>query len=234
MKKGLILSMLIFSVAILTGFSISLSDIRETRDVAGFTKVSFGVSGNLYINHGSKFEVILEGDNSLLENIVTEVSGNRLIIKKKSWRLNINEKATIYITMPEIEGLSVSGSGKAEIRDAFRSDNLELSVSGSGNLLTSEIKATDVRCSISGSGNITMGGNSEVSEVDLSISGSGSYRGEDAQMETADISISGSGNCSCNVTESLRVRVSGSGNVTYTGNPKIDARISGSGKVRSR
>jgi len=234
MKKGLILSLFIFSIATLTGFSDNLPDIRETRDVAGFTKVGFGVSGNLYINRGSKFEVILEGDNSLLENIVTEVSGDRLVIKKKSWRLNINEKVTIYITMPEIEGLNVSGSGKAEIRDAFRSENLNLSVSGSGNLLTSDINATTMKCSISGSGNIIIGGSGEFSEADLSISGSGSYRGEDAQIESVEISISGSGNCSCNVKESLRVRVSGSGDVTYTGNPKIDARISGSGKVRSR
>jgi hypothetical protein len=234
MKRRIILSAFIFVIAILTGFSYGLSGERETRDLDGFTKVGFGVSGNLYIDLGSEFKVILEGDNSLLEDIVTEVSGDRLIIKKKNWRLNMNQKVTIYITMPEIEGLTVSGSGRAEIKDAVKIEDLVLSVSGSGNILTSDVTAESMKCSISGSGNITLGGGGDINNADLSISGSGSYRGETAKAGSADVSISGSGNCSCYVTESLMVRVSGSGNVTYAGNPKIDARISGSGKVRSR
>lgn len=234
MKKGLIVLLFIFSISLVTGFSNNLTEAQETRDVAGFTKVGFSLSGNLYINLGSEFKVVLEGDDSALEDIITEVSGDKLVIKKKSWRINLKDKVNVYITMPEIEDLSVSGSGKAEIMDALRADDLNLSVSGSGNILTSGVSAKIMKCRISGSGNINLGSGGEVSGADLSISGSGSYRGEDAKIGEMDISISGSGNCSCNVTESLTARVSGSGNVTYTGNPRIDARISGSGKVRSR
>ncbi len=226
--------MFVFVTVVLTGYSSEFSGVRETRDISGFTRIGFGVSGNLYVDLGDEFKVVLEGDNSLLENIVTEVSGDRLIIKKKSWRLNMNDKVTVYITMPRIEGLSVSGSGRAEIKDAVKADDLDLSVSGSGNIYTSDIKAESMKCSISGSGNINLVGDGDIDEADLSISGSGSYRGETAQVGSMEVSISGSGRCSCNVNESLRARVSGSGNITYAGNPKIDARISGSGKVRSR
>jgi len=234
MKRGGILSVFIILLTEITGYSSSLSSVKETRDVSGFTKVSFGVSGNLYINLGNEFKVVLEGESSLLENIVTEVTNGNLIIKMKNWRLSLNEKVTVNITMPAIRDLGVSGSGKVEIVNGLSTDDLSLSVSGSGKLITSNIEATIMKCSISGSGDIILGGKGKISEADLSISGSGNYTGEDAELGTAEISISGSGDCSCNVTSSLRVRISGSGNVFYDGNPKVDARISGSGKVRSK
>jgi len=92
----------------------------------------FGVAGNLYINFGPEFKVIIEGEKRDLEDIITEVSGNRLVIKKDNWKFNFNERVTVYITMPELKGLGVSGSGKAEIRDAIKAEDLDLSVSGSG------------------------------------------------------------------------------------------------------
>jgi hypothetical protein len=234
MKRGIILSVVIIALTLTNGLSNGQSIVKETRDVSGFTKVSFGVSGNLYINFGSEFKVVLEGERALLEDIETEVSGGRLVVKKENWRMNLNEKVTVYITMPKISGLGVSGSGKAEIKDAVKAENLDLSVSGSGKLFTTDIVANEVNCHISGSGDIILGGNGNADRSDISISGSGNYVGETLKIESADISISGSGNCTCNVTGSLKASVSGSGNVSYLGNPRLDARVSGSGRVRSK
>ncbi|MCX6322473.1 MAG: DUF2807 domain-containing protein [Bacteroidia bacterium] len=234
MKRGIILSVIIVAMTLTAGFSNGQSIVKETRDVSGFTRVSFGVSGDLYINFGSEFKVVLEGEKALLGDIVTEVSGGKLVIKKENWRFNMNEKVTIYITMPEIKGLGVSGSGRAEIKDAVKAENLDLSVSGSGKLFTTDVVAADLNCSISGSGDIIIGGSGDATKADISISGSGNYRGEPLKIGSAEISISGSGNCNCNVTESLRASVSGSGNVTYLGDPKVDVRVSGSGRVRSK
>lgn len=234
MKRGLILSVIIVALTAATGFSDGQSVIKENRDLAGFTKVSFGVSGDLYINFGTEFKVELEGEKALLDDIVTEVSGGKLVIKKENWRLNMNEKVTVYITMPAIKGLVVSGSGKALIKDAVKTDNLELSVSGSGKLVTEDIAATNLNCSISGSGDIILGGRGNVTNADISISGSGNFNGEPLKIGAVKVVISGSGSCTCNVTESLKASVSGSGNVNYLGNPKVDARVSGSGRIRSK
>jgi hypothetical protein len=235
MKKGIILSAFILSTIFFAGFSASQSTKTETRDVKGFTKVSFGVAGNLYINIGPEFKVVLEGDKSILDDILTEVSAGRLVIKKDNWRMNFNEKVTVTITMPELNGLGVSGSGKAEIRDAVKTSDMNLSVSGSGKLYANDLTLSNLKCSISGSGDIAIGGNGKTGTADISISGSGNYTGEQLKIGTADISISGSGNCTCNVTESLKAGISGSGNLIYLGNaPKVDSRVSGSGHVRSR
>lgn len=233
MKRSIKFISLVLVLALVSGFAMGQSTVKENRNESGFTKVSFGVSGNMYISIGNEFKVTLEGDKDDLEDIITEVSAGRLVVKKENWRMNFNEKVNVYITMPELEGLGVSGSGKAEIKDAVKTDNLNLSVSGSGKLYTSEVSVSDLKCSISGSGDIVTGGGS-ASRADISISGSGNYAGETTKLGAVDISISGSGNCVVNVTESLRAGVSGSGDVTYIGNPKVDARVSGSGKVRSR
>jgi hypothetical protein len=237
MKRGFLLSALILAVTVSAGFAGTQTDVKETRNVSGFTKVNFGVAGNLYINIGPDFKVVLEGEKRYIDNVITDVSGGKLVIKNENWKMNnwrMNEKVNVYITMPELAGLGVSGSGRAEVKDAIKTSDLGLSVSGSGKIFISEMTASNLSCGISGSGDIILSGSGSCSKADISISGSGNYDGSPLKIGTAEIHISGSGNCSCNVTESLRASVSGSGNVTYEGNPKIDAHVSGSGKVRSR
>ena len=234
MKSRLIISAFIFVMTLTCGFSKEQAVEKETRNLAGFTRVNFGVSGNLYINIGTEFRVVLEGEKSLLDEIETEISGTKLVIKKDPWYSHGNDKVTIYITMPELTGLGVSGSGKAEIKDAIKTENLDFSVSGSGRIVTADLALGKLNVGISGSGDVIVGGGGEAKSADVSISGSGNYSGESLIIGSADFSISGSGSCKCNVTDNLEAHVSGSGNITYIGSPKIDARVSGSGRVKSK
>lgn len=228
MKKALLL-LFILSLT----YSISTGQtVKESRDLKGFTSVGFGISGSLYIKIGPQFSVELEGEKGDLAEIETVISGERLQIKHDNWRFNFREKVNVYITMPELDGLGVSGSGKAEIQSKVVSEDLDLSVSGSGNIYTSGLEVENLECSISGSGNMKLGGGN-ASDAEVSISGSGSFYGDMTECETMEVHVSGSGNCTCNVTGSLEASVSGSGNVTYSGNPRVDARVSGSGRVRS-
>jgi hypothetical protein len=234
MKSGLLISAFIVSITLVSTVARGENVEKETRNVTGFTKVSFGVSGDLYINIGSEFKVVLEGEKSLLEEIETEVSGTKLVIKNENWHFHSNERVTVYITMPAIEGLGVSGSGKAEIKDAVKAADLDFSVSGSGKILTGDVAASNLNVGISGSGDVIIGGSGEAAKADVSISGSGNYTGEGLKLADAEFSISGSGSCKCFVSDNLKASVSGSGNITYSGSPKIDAKVSGSGRVKSK
>jgi hypothetical protein len=232
MKKRIFLVIFIAIITMTKGLS-GQPNTEETRNLKDFSKISFGVAGNLYINIGPQFKVVLEGDKSLLEDIITEVSGDKLVIKKENWTMSMNERVDVYVTMPELESLGVSGSGKAEIRDAVKRQDLSLSVSGSGKIYAGKLETEDLECHISGSGDILINESGMVNEARIDISGSGSYIGKALELNIADIHISGSGNCTCKVKESLVTHVSGSGDVSYLGNPKVDARVSGSGKVKS-
>ena len=213
---------------------IAQSNSREERDVSGFTGVGFGLAGNVYVKVGSGYDVTLEGNSNFLEDVETFVRNDKLIIRRQGhFRLFNNERINVYITMPELKSLSISGSGKAIVESDLKTDRLDLSVSGSGRIELPSLRADELKCSISGSGDIAIN-KGKIGKAGLSISGSGSYIGEDAEIDEFDAGISGSGSCSCYVTGSLEASISGSGNVIYSGSPRINVRSSGSGRVRSR
>lgn len=223
---------LIITFVLFTSAAIAQNSDRETRNLKGFTSIGFGIPGDLQVKIGPSFSVVLEGDKNDIEEVVTQVSGDKLQIKTDRWSFHFKQKVNVYITMPEIEGLSVSGSGKATIADDIKeADALELSVSGSGKISTAGLVADQLECNISGSGNIYTG-SGNVDRGEISISGSGSYSGESLEIDHLSVGISGSGNCTCRAGDSIEARVSGSGNVYYKGDPNVDARVSGSGHVR--
>lgn len=211
--------------------SLSYSQTKKNVDVDDFTSVSFGVSGNLTLEQGKNFKVVIEGDEELLEAISVRVTDGRLVIKKPNWRKARNMKLTAYVTMPEIEGVSVSGSGKVINEGSIRCDDVSLSVSGSGNIKFDGFSADEVRMRISGSGGVSIAGTG-ASFADVSISGSGRVSAADFKVAKAEIGISGSGGCKLWVDDAVKARISGSGSVYIKGDPSIDSRSSGSGKLR--
>ncbi|HAX94640.1 MAG TPA: hypothetical protein DCY25_12020 [Bacteroidales bacterium] len=234
MKKFLPLFFVL--AAFLLATSSATGQTKETRNVKNFTKVSYGISGELILRIGPEYSLTIEGDRDDIEEIITNVSGDRLTIRRDNWRMSFRDqdnRVTIYLTMPEVESVGVSGSGRLNIMDPVEADDLDLSLSGSGRLTTSAVSADDLHCGISGSGGIILG-KSSIDEATISISGSGSFSGEEADIDRLEVSISGSGNARFGEVDELNAHVSGSGNVTYTGSPRVNARVSGSGHVRSR
>ena len=236
MKKLINSSLFILAVIVMTAGNAKGQSGKETRNVSDFSEVGFGVAGNLFIKIGSTFSVVLEGDKDYLEVIETVVKNGKLIIRAEDhnfFNFN-NHHADVYITMPLLKALGVSGSGKATVEDPIKAESLSLNVSGSGKIVINELKATELNGGISGSGDIVLNGSGEVQKGDFSVSGSGSFRGDNVKIADLEVRISGSGNCSCNVSDNLKASVSGSGNVWYSGNPRLDVRSSGSGHVRSK
>lgn len=211
---------------------IAMAQEKLTLKVDNFTGISFGVQGELILTQGAGFSVTLEGDRDLLNNIETYVTNGRLVIKKDSWRDNMNKKVTVWVTMPDITSLSVSGSGNLRASGSVKCDELHLSVSGSGKINLENLVAKELESGISGSGSISVSGRG--AEIcDISISGSGHFSAEEFEVGEMEISVSGSGSCRVNVVKSLEASISGSGNIYYRGDPRIDSRSSGSGRIRS-
>lgn len=206
---------------------------KETRDVQDFDEIVVRISGKVYIKQGNKNEVILEGDERSLERIETEVRGGRLSIGTSNGRRWSSSRSTgrinVYITVKELNGVSVSGSGDIIGQSVFKSDDFSASISGSGDIEL-EIDAKNVSARISGSGNMELSGSAEYAK--LGMSGSGKYLAEDMKVDDYEISISGSGKSSVNAQENLDVRISGSGSVYYKGRPAVNSSVAGSGKVR--
>ncbi|MBL3656498.1 head GIN domain-containing protein [Fulvivirga sediminis] len=212
--------------------SFSFGQKTENRSVSDFSEIVMNTSGSIYLSQGNSYQVTVEGDEGEIENLITEVKGNRLVIKrKKSFPLhNVNSKVKINITLPKLETIDVSSSGKIHGQNKFTTDNLQIGISGSGKVeLEAESKELDL--SISGSGKMTISGTAN--KVSAQVSGSGHITSTDLETKECRVNISGSGGCEVNVTESLNASVSGSGSIKYKGNPgKVKTNTSGSGRVR--
>ncbi len=196
---------------------------------------AIGVSGwfDVDLVNGNEGELVLEGEENLLEYIITEVKNGKLVIKvEKGYNLKpSNWKEGIRITVPveTIDAVSLSGSGDIVGQKTIKTDNFKTSMSGSGDI-TLDIDSESMTASMSGSGDITLSG--RTGTFDATISGSGDIKAYDLEADVVDATVSGSADIKVTANETLKARVSGSGDISYRGNPKkIDTKTSGSGDI---
>jgi hypothetical protein len=204
---------------------------KETRSVSSFNSLDLAISANVFLKQGSGVSLELEGDADDLEKIETVVSGSTLKIKTRpgSWNLR---KITVYLTMENIEKLKISGSGSIKAETNINANNLDLGISGSGNIHIPNLSAKEIMSEISGSGNISFSGNGPANYSKMVVTGSGDINAEGFSANNADVRITGSGDCKVNANDKLDVRITGSGSVYYKGRAQINANVTGSGKVR--
>lgn len=223
---------LLAALFVLSAFRLAPAAEREVRSVPAFTQLNLAGSISIVLRQGSPQKVEVEAsaaDRAIIETAVRD--GKLRVGTKPGTNQRFEGKVTVYVTMPTIEALGVSGSGNLTTTEDIKSDNLNLSVSGSGRLKLARVQADKLKSSVSGSGNISMTGAS--AHHDVNISGSGQVDAPNFRSETCRVSISGSGNCRVEVTKNLDARLAGSGNVYVTGKPQINASTAGSGRVRS-
>lgn len=202
--------------------------IRKELKLEPFTGIELAMSGNVYLREGNRQSVAVESHKNIIEVVHTEVLNN-------TWKIHFSksvrgyQKMNIYITLPSLHKLAVSGSGNIRGETPFNwKGTVKLAVSGSGDMQL-ELHSTEVDAAISGSGDIRITGTS--GRLQAAISGSGNIHAGGLIVDTASISISGSGDCSTHARNDLDVKISGSGDVTYYGKPKVHSKIVGSGNI---
>lgn len=209
---------------------------EETRDVSSFSEISLRIPATVHLEQGTPQSVRIEAKQSTLEDIITEVNGSKLVIRfpgKSIFQRNYKPgKIDIYISVPDVNGLGVSGSGDI-LAKKLDARIIDLAVSGSGNIVIDDLVSDKVKGAISGSGNIQIESNGVADELSVSISGSGNFKASEFEAEEVKVSTAGSGNCNVKSNGSVKARIAGSGSVYYKGNPSIDASVAGSGRVKS-
>jgi hypothetical protein len=209
---------------------------EETRELPSFSEISLRISAKVYLEQGKNQSVRIVADSETLEQVITEVKGRTLNIRFpnnnifKRWDPG---KIEIYISVPEVDGLNLSGSGDI-ISEKIETRILDLLISGSGNIKIEQLTSERVSAAISGSGNIKIEGSGVADELKTRITGSGNIDASGFEAKNVDAQTSGSGNSSVFSNGSIKVRIAGSGSVYYSGNPAIESSIAGSGKVKER
>jgi len=217
MKKFLILS----AAMILCGCITSVAwtgkkdaTISEVRQVAYFDSFSSSGSFDVFYVQSKERKVVVEGKEEFVKKLKTDVFDKTLRIKmEKGQYYNLVLKVTVYA--PEIEDIEIHGSGDIRSESIIvPGKDLELSVSGSGDIIIREIKCKELDIDVMGSGDAWVTSANVEEDIDLSVKGSG------------DISINGQ----CRKVEAY---VAGSGDITgklkYA---EIKKNVYGSGSIK--
>jgi|SRR5688572_21118457 len=195
----------------------------HAQSIQSFNKIRVASNASVILKQGEVLSIVLDEENS-------QDASRYFTINNDGWLvISGNPDEDIYVTVPSINKVEISGTGSLESEGTFNAPELELLIIGVGqvemNIVSNYVKAV-----ISGAGKIEFAGTAD--SIDIDISGSGKIDAENLKVRKCSANISGSGKCLVDVTEELNTNISGSGSVYYATPPAIiNNNVSGSGKV---
>lgn len=203
--------------------------ITQLRQVTGFTSLVSNGDFRVTFKKADAFKVELTGEDNVVAQVTTRVSGTKLVVEYKSEiKTHNHHPVLVSINMPALENIELNGSGTITSDDLWLMPTCQVTLNGSGST-SLRIYSDVLKASVSGSGKMELAGESLTSRFVLS--GSGSLRAFDLKSEKATVTKEGSGKIEASVATGLTVSLKGSGNVYYKGNPTVTSTVEGSGKV---
>lgn len=130
--------------------------------------------------------------------------------------------------------IKVTGSARVVIQDLICEDDLDLHITGSGDIKTTNINCKDLDINVTGSGDV-MSENTSCKKLEATVGGSGSVKVNAIQGSNASLAVTGSGDIRLIDGEinDIKARVTGSGQILGTIRYKsVDQKVTGSGSVR--
>lgn len=209
--------------------------VERNYNVGGFDQIELAGAYDATVRTGTAPSVHAKGGENLLDRLIVEVKGDKLVIHPKEhmgfhWGWGHSGKVELTITVPQLKGATLAGSGGINI-DKVQGDSFEGTVAGSGGLSVGSLDVQTLKLSIAGSGDAkAAAGKTRTAEYE--IAGSGGVDAGGVNAEQLKVSIAGSGNVKAHATTSADVSIMGSGDVDVAGGAKCNISKAGSGSVR--
>ena len=203
-----------------------------SRKVQGFTKVHLQLPMDVTIRPGKEFSLVLElRDSDMADKISTEVRGDTLYLSSNEHSLHLRGKNTATITMPDVRGISIAGSGNVDLAGFAQGVDLALEIAGSGDITYSG-KSSALAVAIAGSGNVKLTGST--GSLSVNIEGSGDLKAGDFSAKNASVAVSGSGDADLRVSGgAVQFTVNGSGDIRWSGDASVVSAVThGSGSIK--
>ncbi|MBA3525355.1 MAG: DUF2807 domain-containing protein [Pseudomonadota bacterium] len=207
--------------------------VNRTFQVGAFQSIEVAGPYEVRVRTGAAPSVSASGPEKLIERLIVEVRGDRLVIRPRkengvNWR-GSNGTARIEVTAPMLRAAAIAGSGDITV-DRITGDRFDGSIGGSGDLRLETIDVQSLKLAIGGSGNVHAG-SGQARNAEYSIAGSGEIETGAVRTETASISIAGSGSVNGHATGTANVSIAGAGDVNLTGGAKCTVSKMGAGDV---
>lgn len=191
---------------------IAGSGTRQTqkRDVASFNSISTEGAFDIEVVCQKPLSLKIEGDDNILPLITTEVSNNVLHVRNLR-NYSVQDPITLKISVPNLEGLSVSGAGK---------------------IVVSDVKNEKFEIDASGAPTIRVSGDTKV--IDIDTSGAGKIDTHKLRAAQAVVESKGVSRVEVYAADQLDVTVSGPSHVIYEGDPVVKQTVHGPGSVKKK
>lgn len=207
----------------------------ETRPLDGFNAVAVSGGIDLVVRQGQPFRVEVTADDGELANVVTEVRGGTLEIRRKqpSGLFNWGDAGSVSVTLPTLVGLTASGGSDVETAGTFTSDTLKLVASG-GSDLDISVAAGSLDVEASGGSDLRLTGTARAAR--MQSSGGSDLNASGLTVDEVDVQSSGGSDLAIGaVRNKIAGHASGGSDVSYSGQPAtVDVDSSGGSDISRR
>lgn len=204
---------------------ISKDYVTEDRLIKGFEEVEVVGSPNVYYTQADSFSVRVKGPDNFVDNILTEKNGKTLTVRNKGkWGVvNISfsdeDELAVYVTSPDLVAVRVNGSGDFISTDLIDTDNMNITLRGSGDINIDKLLCDRCDVELIGSGDIDLP-EVEAKETSVVLVGSGDIKMGLSKVADTRLSLKGSGDIKVDFSEGCRsvdCTVNGSGDIGLSG-----------------
>lgn len=211
-------------------FSLNLwAHQNETRDLKDFSEISVSQGIELIAQKGNSNRIELEVSRIDLEDVITEVRGNRLYIKLSRGRHRNNRVQARLSYQGELVEILVSTAARATFRDKVKSRDLRLSSSTSGTLEL-QVEVSNIDMEVTTSGKIMIEGSSN--EIEASATTGAVIEAQDLEGAKAYAKANTGAVIKLKVSDQLRASAGTGGSIRYSGKPRTDIRTNTGGSVK--
>jgi len=189
-----------------------------------FDEVVVAAFIDIDISRGDEWSVVLRGDDNDLDDVYVNQVGDKLTVKFKEdnwewWKERHDEKIGLFITMPELNYLELTGDCDGEIK-GFESEDLTINAVGGCDLYIN-VTSNDLDINLTGASTAELKGSGE--RLNVELIGASRLEGFDFTASRADVSAVGASKAEVYASDELDLEAAGASKIRYRGTHNVDA-----------
>lgn len=227
--------------------------ITRSYDLSGFSRVSASSTFHVEITQADSFSVSVTMDDNMPDYVEVAKEGDTLELGLKLGYSFTTANLTAVVTMPRLDGLTLSGASRGVVSGFGSSVSFSLNVSGASQATLAGMTADDLSIDVSGASRVngdiaakgpatikatgastvTLGGKAK--DITLECSGASSANLATFPVGNAQVNISGASSATWSPSGKLSGDISGASHLYYLGAPTLgDINTSGGSSVSQK
>ena len=122
--------------------------ISKDYDYVDFSRIKIRGRGDLFLTQGDSYSVKIEAEEDIIDSIGILVEEDVLVIEEEKILFNTSP-IEIYVTMPDVNSITMEGSGDIKGENKINTEKLDVIIMGSSDILldvkTEELKKYNFR-----------------------------------------------------------------------------------------